>query len=173
VWIEAVGTSALSGVLIDTDVDRRQATFEVTLDRSRPGLELEAEVTFEGKPFRTVRATLTDRTPRLTVDLDWPDQLDLSYMWRPGNPKLFDVVLTLRADGVELDRVETYFGVRKIHVHEGQVFLNGAPFVQKLVLDQGYWPESLMTPPSDEAIKKDIEWAMAFGFNGARKHQKI
>lgn len=173
VWIEAVGAAALTRLAIDTDTDPRKATFEVTVDRPGDHLELEAAVSFEGRPFRTVRATLADRTPKLTVDLDWQDELDLSYLWFPGRPKLFDVVLTLKKDGVDLDRVETYFGVRKILVHEGQVFLNNVPFVQNLILDQGYWPDGLMTPPSDEAIQKDIELAMSFGFNGARKHQKI
>ena len=173
VWVEAVGAAALTGLMVDADLDRRQATLEVGLDHPGPDLELEAEVTFEGRPFRTVRATLNDRTPRLTVDLDWPEELDLGYVWRPGHPKLFDVVLTLRRNGVETDRVESYFGVRKVFVHEGQVFLNNAPLVQNLVLDQGYWPDGLMTPPSDEAIRRDIELALSFGFNGARKHQKF
>ncbi|HTH13895.1 MAG TPA: glycoside hydrolase family 2 TIM barrel-domain containing protein, partial [Spirochaetia bacterium] len=173
VWVEAVGAVALKAIQIDADAGRRQATIEVALDRPGSDLELEAAVSFEGKPFRTLRATLTDRTPRLTVDLDWPDQLDLHYLWRPGNPKLFDVVLTLRRQGTDLDRVETYFGVRKIESHHGQVFLNNVPLVQNLILDQGYWPDGLLTPPSDEAIKRDIELAMSFGFNGARKHQKF
>lgn len=173
VWLEAVGEVALEAVAIHTDLDRRQATFEVDLEGLVSDLELEAQVSWEGKPFRSVRATLSDRRPRLTVDLDWPDQLDLQYLWRPGNPKMFDVVLTLRRDGVISDQVETSFGVRKIHSHNGQVFLNNVPIVQQLVLDQGYWPDGLLTPPTDDAIRSDIEWAMAFGFNGARKHQKI
>jgi beta-galactosidase/beta-glucuronidase len=173
VWLEAVGSAALTGMSIDADADRKQAVFQVSLDRFGPGLELEADVWFGGKPFRRVTATLTDTSPKLTVDLDWSDELDLNYLWFPGRPNLFDVVLTLRRDGAELDRVETYFGVRKVFTHEGQVFLNNAPLVQKLILDQGYWPDGLMTPPSDEAIKRDIELAMAFGFNGARKHQKF
>ena len=72
-----------------------------------------------------------------------------------------------------LDRVETYFGMRKISVHNGQLLLNNRPYFQRLVLDQGYWRDTLLTPPSEEAIKKDIELTKAMGFNGARKHQKI
>jgi len=53
------------------------------------------------------------------------------------------------------------------------LFLNNQPLYQRLVLDQGYWPESLITPPSDEAIRADIEWTKKFGYNGARKHQKM
>lgn len=81
---------------------------------------------------------------------------------------LYDVEVTLG-----YDRVETYFGLRKIEAKDGRVLLNGEPFVQRLVLDQGYWADGLMTAPSDAALRADIELAQAFGFNGARKHQKI
>ena len=56
---------------------------------------------------------------------------------------------------------------------QGRVYLNNAPYYLKLVLDQGYWPDSLLTPPTDEAIQYDIKMTKAFGFNGARKHQKV
>lgn len=173
VWIEAVGAVGLTGLQIDSDLDRRQATFLLDLDGVVPDLELSAEVTFDGRPFRTLRVAVADRRPKLTLDLEGPDQLDLGYLWHPNNPKLFDVVLTLSARGRVLDRVETYFGVRKIHVHQGQIYLNFNPIDQNLVLDQGYWPDGLLTPPSDEAIRQDIALAQRFGFNGARKHQKF
>ena len=63
--------------------------------------------------------------------------------------------------------------MRKIEVRDGIVLLNNEPLYQRLVLDQGYWPESLITPPSDDAIRADIEWTKKFGYNGARKHQKL
>ena len=71
------------------------------------------------------------------------------------------------------DEVATYFGMRSIGYSNGQILLNGSVFYQRLILDQGYWPESLLTPPSDEAIRKDILLTKEMGFNGARKHQKI
>jgi len=63
--------------------------------------------------------------------------------------------------------------MRKISIKDGQILLNNEPFYQKLILDQGYWPETITTPPSDEAIKNDLELAKQMGFNGVRKHQKI
>jgi len=54
-----------------------------------------------------------------------------------------------------------------------RVFLNDAPYYLRLVLDQGYWPESVLTPPTDEAIQRDVRLAKSFGLNGARKHQKV
>src|SRR5207248_11104787 len=72
-----------------------------------------------------------------------------------------------------LDRVHSYFGFRAVAAENGKVLLNGDPTFPKLVLDQGYWPESILTPPTDEAIQFDIRTAKAMGFNGARKHQKL
>ena len=68
--------------------------------------------------------------------------------------------MTLRQGEQELDRVCTYFGLRKIEVREGKVYLNNCPLYQRLILDQGYWPDSLITPPSDEAIQEDIRLTM-------------
>ena len=74
---------------------------------------------------------------------------------------------------VELDAVQSYAGIRSIAIDGSMLLLNGRPLFQRLVLDQGYWPQSLMTAPSDAALINDIELAMAAGFNGARLHQKV
>jgi beta-galactosidase/beta-glucuronidase len=95
------------------------------------------------------------------------------WTWSPENPNLFDVKLTLMNNDEITDEVNSYFGMRKIHTEGGKVYLNNRPYYQRLVLDQGYWPESLMTAPSDEDFKKDITLAKKMGFNGCRKHQKI
>jgi beta-galactosidase/beta-glucuronidase len=93
--------------------------------------------------------------------------------WSPAEPNLYDLTVRLLDGGRELDRVDTQFGLRDFWTVGGQVLLNGEPFVQRLVLDQGYFPGGLLTAPSDEALRRDIELAQAFGFNGARKHQKL
>ena len=95
-------------------------------------------------------------------------ELEHRAPWHPDDPVLYDLELTLGQD-----RVESYFGLRRVEAKDGRVMLNGEPFVQRLVLDQGYWPDGLLTAPSDEALRKDVELARAFGFNGARKHQKV
>jgi len=173
VWLESVGDVAVRSLQTDTDVDRRQVDFKVRVDGPSAGLELRAEVSFGGERVRAAQVPLTGETTRVPVDLTWKDDLDLVYLWSPEHPHLFDVELTLLRNGEELDRVCSYFGMRKIEVVRGMVLLNNAPIVQKLVLDQGYWPDTLLTPPSDEALVHDIEAAKAYGFNGARKHQKI
>ncbi len=100
--------------------------------------------------------------------------LDPVVSWAPGAPRLYDLTVTLRdAQGAEVDRIEAYFGLRTVETRGGRVLLNGRPLIQRLILDQGYWPDSLMTAPSGDHLRRDIELARAFGFNGARKHQKI
>jgi len=93
--------------------------------------------------------------------------------WSPENPRLFDVMFNIYEKEQLTDTVSSYFGMRKVSVENNLFMLNNRPYYQKLILDQGYWPESLLTAPSDEAFIKDIELVKAMGFNGVRKHQKV
>jgi beta-galactosidase/beta-glucuronidase len=94
--------------------------------------------------------------------------------WSPDSPVLYDLEVRLfDRDGRVLDQVESYFGFRTVEAQDGRFRLNGEPFFQRLVLDQGYFPAGLLTAPDGAALKRDIELAKAFGFDGARKHQKI
>jgi beta-galactosidase/beta-glucuronidase len=100
-------------------------------------------------------------------------ELDRVVPWHPDAPRLYDLEATLvDQDGKVVDRVESYFGLRTIETRDGCFWLNGEPYIQRLVLDQGYFPGGLLTAPSDDALRSDIELAQRFGFNGARKHQK-
>jgi beta-galactosidase/beta-glucuronidase len=94
-------------------------------------------------------------------------------LWSPSTPHLYELNIKVSVNGRVTDEVSTYFGMRKIEVKNGRVLLNNRPIYQRLVLDQGYWEDSLLTPPSADALKTDVEFIKAFGFNGVRKHQKI
>ena len=93
--------------------------------------------------------------------------------WSPESPHLYGLKVRLRKNGELLDEVESYFGLREVHLRDGKLLLNGEPTYLKLVLDQGYWPDGGMTAPTDDAIRYDVEVTKAMGFNGARKHQKV
>ncbi len=96
------------------------------------------------------------------------------FLWSPASPTLIDVELELRStDGAIIDRVSCYTALREIAVQGDRVILNGRAYVLRMVLDQGYWPETGMTAPDDDALRRDVELAKAMGFNGVRKHQKI
>ena len=99
-------------------------------------------------------------------------------LWTPEQPFLYRVRLSLLRAGRETDRVESYFGLRTFAVQPDEngtpyFLLNGRPYFQKGLLDQGYWPDGLYTAPSDEALRLDIEQAKALGFNMLRKHIKV
>lgn len=94
--------------------------------------------------------------------------------WTPDYPNLYELtVVVLDKAGREVDRVDSYFGMRTVATHDGRFLLNGDAFTQRLVLDQGYFPGGWYTAASDDDLRRDIELARAMGFNGARKHQKI
>jgi hypothetical protein len=95
-------------------------------------------------------------------------------LWSPDTPTLIDAHVELvRDDGRVVDRVRSYTALRSVGVQGNRIVLNGRPLPLRLVLDQGYWPDTGLTAPDDAAIVKDVELVRAMGFNGVRKHQKI
>ena len=94
-------------------------------------------------------------------------------LWSPERPTLIDAEVRLVCDGKIIDTVKSYTALRSIGMQRERILLNGRPYTLRLVLDQGYWPDTLMTAPSDDALKRDVELVKAMGFNGVRKHQKI
>ena len=171
VWLEFFGEDCIAEHLLLCDYDKTELYGElVTLY----GLADEAEiaVVFDGKLIKRERLTLRGRHNRYRFAL--PKDYTDDYSWSPENPRLLYVDFTLYKGGKRVDLAHTRVGMRKISVDEyGKICLNNRPYYQRLVLDQGYWPESGLTPPSAEALRKDIELAKAMGFNGARKHQKL
>jgi len=94
-------------------------------------------------------------------------------LWSPERPTLLDAEITLRHKERILDRITSYTALRSVSINRDRLMLNGRPYPLRMVLDQGYWPETMMAAPSDEALRRDVELAKAMGFNGVRKHQKI
>lgn len=94
-------------------------------------------------------------------------------LWSPEKPTLMDAQIQLWYKDQLLDEIQSYTAMRTVALQRDRFMLNGRPYYLRLVLDQGYWPETLMTAPSDEALRHDVELAKAMGFNGVRKHQKI
>ena len=174
VYMEAVGEYGMKFIHVTPDYDRHMFTAEIALDkRPQESLEVELTVSFEGKVRRVVKANVEDRSIRVPVDMIVKGDLDPIKVWAPGNPNLYDLKVRLLKNGEAVDTVDTYFGMRKIERRDGRIYLNNSPLYQKLILDQGYWPDSNITPPSDEAIKLDLQYTLDFGYNGARKHQKL
>jgi beta-galactosidase/beta-glucuronidase len=174
VWMEPVSPVSLKRTRITPDVANGAFHLEqpLRLEGGNP----------EGLRFR---ATLRDGdgvvvTAETGADHDFAPRLTLSVpgdrrrLWEIGDPHLYDLTLELvDASGAVLDRLESYAGLRSVAIHGKKVLLNGRTVFQRLVLDQGYYPDGVLTAPSDDALRADIELSQAAGFNGARLHQKV
>lgn len=167
VWLEATGDSWLEFVRILPRLDG-SVTFHARAARPRPGLTLHVNILSEGRVIASGSGSLSD-----TKYLDAAAFVRNPRLWTLERPHLYDATFELKKDSVTLDTVHSYFAFREVGIENGRFTLNHRPVYLKLLLDQGYWPESLLTPPSDEAIRYDIRMAKEMGFNGVRKHQKV
>ncbi len=165
VWLEAAGESYLDRVRITAGMDGI-AQFDARIARQQPGLKFRVTVRFGQDTLGTVEVQGSERTAASWI-------VRQPRLWAPGAPNLYDVTFEVVKDGKTLDEVRSYFGFRTVAIENGRFALNGRPLYLKMVLDQGYWPESTLTPPSDEAMQFDIRAMQEMGFNGARKHQKL
>ena len=160
VWLEIVPEAYIKEVKITPLYDEGKAAIKVKVSEPNALLTL----LIDGATYKNeVPGDSFTFTVKLLHDIT--DYAEKS--WSPENPYLFPLTLTYGED-----ELVSYLGMRKVHAKDGKTYLNNKPYYFKMVLDQGYWPESLLTPPSKEALKKDIELTKEMGFNGARKHQK-
>ena len=166
VWMEPVDACALERVQVITDIDQSQVIVHPTFYA-----EGAATLTVTMKDGKKVVATKTvPAQNNSTVVMP----VKKAHLWSPADPFLYDITYEVKdAQGKSLDLVNSYVGMRKIHVNGNKVYLNNEPFYQRLVLDQGFYPDGIWTAPSDEALRHDIELSMQAGFNGARLHQKV
>ncbi len=171
VWMEPAGRTRMQRPRITPDVAGRRFLVEVPILRPRAGLTLRATLRDQaGDVARAESETAMGFTPQ--VELSIPE--DRVRLWQPGQGALYDIELQLLDEnGREIDRATSYAGLRSVSIDGLRMLINGRSVFQRLVLDQGYYPDGIMTAPSDEALQRDIELSMAAGFNGARLHQKV
>ena len=170
VWIEFFGDDCIQSYTLQSDYDNTAFGGDISTMYGRAD-RLEIIAKLNGREIRRQSISLQEKFTKYRVQLS--KIFNEEYRWSPENPQLIFVDILLYKGGVCIDTAHTRFGMRKISVDEnGRICLNGRPYYQRLVLDQGYWSKSGITPPSAEDLKKDIELAKAMGFNGARKHQK-
>jgi hypothetical protein len=167
VWLEAVGSSFLENLSIVPDPDHSRVLIEAAVNGADADVELTAEALVDGQPVGSDSATGTWRNQRLVLNLSE------KKLWEPGSPFLYDLKLTLVRGNETLDELQSYFGLRKVTIAGRRILINGKPIFQRLILDQGFYPDGIWTAPSDAALKHDIEMSLAAGYNGARLHQKV
>jgi beta-galactosidase/beta-glucuronidase len=180
VWLEQVSDVYLEAVKMTPVMSGGRLEIEAIIagaEHFSPSLlgelEIEAEISFHDKP---VSRTVVTPNAKQTVFSAQVASLDVSewalMRWSPENPALYDIRFSLKQNDKIIDEALSYFGMREIRIEGSQVILNNEPLYQRLILDQGYWKDSHLTPPNEEALVKDIDSVMAAGYNGVRKHQK-
>jgi len=167
VWLEAVGASYVESLSVVPDPDHSRVLIEATVNGANADVQLTAEAFADGRPVGSDTAAGTWRNQRLVINLS------AKRLWAPGTPFLYDLKLTLRRGHEKLDELQSYFGLRKVSIAGRRILINGQPIFQRLILDQGFYPDGVWTAPTDAALKHDIELSLACGYNGARLHQKV
>ena len=166
VWMEAVHPEGLQSVQMIPDIDQQQLIIRPRFYKELGG---KLEVTLKDNGKVVSKETVAANSLSTVI-------LPVKKMktWSPENPFLYDVELrVIDKTGNVVDEVKSYAGMRKVHIEGKKIYLNNQPYYQRLVLDQGFYPDGIWTAPSDEALKKDIQLSMEAGFNGARLHQKV
>lgn len=155
------------------EVDKNEIETVITIGEYQKGDCLKIQVRYDGELVKLLCISADSVRTRVVLSLKPEDYIDEIHYWTPESPNLYDVEVYLVRNEQILDKVETYFGMRKVHIDDGRIMLNNVPYYLKMVLDQGYWKESGLTAPDDDALKQAILYMKAMGFNGVRKHQKI
>lgn len=173
VWMEAVPEVSLASVSIAPDAAEKCLRMEAELRLPPSAAEtdpytLEAVVTFGGEPVAE-ETFAAGETGHFTMNLG-EGELKL---WSPETPNLYEITFFLKENGCLRDTVRSYFGFRAFEIRGDRLLLNGKPLFLRMVLEQGYWKDSGLTPPDEEALIRDIDLAFRFGYNGLRIHQKI
>ncbi|MBD0825192.1 glycoside hydrolase family 2 protein [Aestuariibaculum marinum] len=166
VWMEPVAVTGLKSTQVITDIDQSQVVIHPAFYRES-GNTLKVSILDNGKVVGKSNVKATNNSIVIIP-------IKKAKLWSPANPFLYDVVYEIiNKEGKVVDKVNSYLGMRKVHTEGNKIYLNNKPFYQRLVLDQGFYPDGIWTAPTDADLKKDIELSMAAGFNGARLHQKV
>ncbi|MGO3469285.1 MAG: glycoside hydrolase family 2 protein [Weissella hellenica] len=178
VWLEKKPVTNLASVKYVTDIDKGIVEISGEIDNFVSGTGVTANIKFGDELLTKITIYPEDSAFEWSINILGNHIFRMGYhnegwLWTPEHPNLFTVDFETTAPNAVTDKVSSYFGMRKIHTANGMTYLNNRPYYQKLVLNQGYWPEGLLTAPSDEAFQKDISLAKEMGFNGARIHQKV
>lgn len=173
VWMEYVDETYLTQLKITPDLSDYSVRFDVSVSAPAPDVQVSFDISFRGKFVCSARVSAAEIDNSVRVRLDSTNLTYQAEIWSVENPALYDVDITVWKGERAVDRVGSYFGLRDFTAKEGKLLCNNVPFYARLLLDQGYWAQSGITPPDEEALVRDIELCKKMGFNGVRKHQKV
>ena len=178
VWSEYVQNYSIKYVKMTPNLNDSciELEYELNVPVGCKGFTIEAEVSFKDEFVNKVSVASVSTYVKTKVDLQRNDDINYKYavrLWTPKTPQLYDIKFTLKENDKVWDEVGSYFGMREIHIRGSRIMYNERELFQRLILDQGYWKDSHLTPPSEEALIEDIDKIFELGYNGLRKHQKI
>jgi beta-galactosidase/beta-glucuronidase len=176
VWLEPVPKTYITNIRWTPDLDRGMLGLQITLNKhpDRP-LQLRVQLSLRGVVLArdTYEFERSELRRELALELGDIAMTRERVLWSPKYPNLIDAVLTLQDGEQTIDEVVSYAGMRSAGFANGKFLLNGRPYYLRLVLEQGYWPESHLAAPNAEALRREVELIKALGFNGVRIHQKV
>jgi beta-galactosidase/beta-glucuronidase len=177
VWLEVVPKTRLETLQWSSSLERWDIGLDATFKNGAgEKLTLSVELTCDGQVIAsdTYQVISGEVHRRLALSDPGIDDYRNGLLWSPSGPTLIEASLELRGeDGRVIDAIQSYTAIRSVAVQGDRFVLNGRPLNLRLVLDQGYWPETGLTAPNDQALVQDVLLAKRMGFNGVRKHQKI
>jgi hypothetical protein len=177
VWLEVVPAIHIRALRWTPRVDQWSISIDASVSTRAPGgTRLRVQLSRDGAPLVDDTFSVLGNEVGRTIQLvdGGIDSVRDELLWSPCRPTLIDARLTLMDEaGQTIDRVESYTAMRSVGTDGDRFLLNGRPIELRLLLDQGYWTDTGLTPPGDEAIVRDITLVQSMGFNGVRKHQKI
>ena len=169
VWLESVNPTHIKSVLPETDITKNTVNFNFDLVNLKGNELLEIKVIDNGKVIAS-----TTSTSMQDIQITIPNPV----LWSPLSPKLYNIEVELTRKNTVIDYIESYFAMREVSMQKdnngyNRIFLNGSPIFNYGTLDQGWWPDGLLTPPSAEAMLWDMIQLKEMGFNTIRKHIKV
>ena len=177
VWLEKVPATRIGRVCFTPSLARWEIGVEVWLDGDRRNdLRLAVKLLNRGNVLAADTYLVVNDEVHRGVALSDPgiDDSRNELLWSPQAPNLIEVELEVWGHrGELLDKVHSYTALRAVQTQGDRFLLNGRPYLLRMVLDQGYWPDGGLTAPNDAALRRDVELVREMGFNGVRKHQKI
>ena len=167
VWLEAAPAAYVKSYKVYANISSPSVTLDVITSNLSVGAALKVTATYEGRNVGVAEATVLSDSTTVTIPLSE------KHLWEVGCGRLYDLRFELSKNG-KTDVMDGYFGLREVALtRERGLMINGKTVFGRFVLDQGFYPDGIITAPSDDALIYDIETSMACGFNGARLHQKV
>ncbi|GAB1540524.1 glycoside hydrolase family 2 TIM barrel-domain containing protein [Scytonema sp. NUACC21] len=177
VWIERVGATYIDRICWTPDFERWEIGCYAAIAGDAPasGVQIKVKLSVGDKVLAndTYEVFNGEVNRRITLSDPGIDDYRNELLWSPEKPTLINADIQLWYKDQLVDEVKSYTALRTVSIQRDRFMLNGRPYYLRLVLDQGYWFDSLMTAPDDGALRRDVELVKAMGFNGVRKHQKI